>query len=337
METNNNIDGGSPFRIKRPLITTSGFVSDVDATIKSHLDELNALLGKRIFTHDPKALRYAVALAAAAKPLFVGVGPHDIKVFLESPLTPKRTSGDAWADPSLAYEFNVTPVSDKAITLADFIDVTADLSSLKYAFQGNLSANWSNLDSNTKAVLDGYPAITDYLLAYAFFVMGLKEVHGLKNFILSNRTGVKNVANYAIVSAARTIIDKKELKVSRYNDDDSEIVKDIKGAGLSVSSASFKTALQAVVDDFIFNATESRLIDNAGIGTLPAGIKPLLIKYIKHSPVPITAANVKFFLPLFISQIKGTTEIADPTEVDTAESDKDFDVEFLQDDNSLIR
>jgi hypothetical protein len=45
MATINTLNGGTAFRLKRPQITTSGFVSDVDATVKSQLDELNEILG----------------------------------------------------------------------------------------------------------------------------------------------------------------------------------------------------------------------------------------------------------------------------------------------------
>ena len=42
-------NGTSTFRIKRPLTTTNGFISDVDSTVKDHLTELNTLLSKRVF------------------------------------------------------------------------------------------------------------------------------------------------------------------------------------------------------------------------------------------------------------------------------------------------
>jgi hypothetical protein len=50
MATHANCNGGSTFKIKRPRITTNGFISEVDPTIKKHLEELNELLGKRIIT-----------------------------------------------------------------------------------------------------------------------------------------------------------------------------------------------------------------------------------------------------------------------------------------------
>lgn len=318
MVTNFSLDGSSLARIKRPPITTSGFVSDLDETIKSHLDELNELLGKRIFSKE--------------------ISEDVLRATLAKPLTPKRaTANDKWDDKSIADELKKAVPADDKITLSDYIDKTAELSTLKYAFQGDISADRLNLSYNAKAVLEDYPAIMDYLVAYGFHIMKLQEINGLKNFILRNNAGVKSVANYAIVSAARTIIDKEKLKVPDYDKDDSEIVAQIKSAGLLLSAASFKTGAKAVIDNFIFNSRESVLIDNAGIGEIPPGIKPQLIKFIKNSPVPITSENVKLFLPLFIIQIKGATQIADSTEVDREESDKDFSVQFLEDDDSLIQ
>jgi hypothetical protein len=361
MATNFTINNGSPFKIKRPVITTSGIVSDVDATVKSHLDELNQLLDRRIFTRETIREELVEEVAEKLAEQFVeeleqssilkkaqGVAPPeitversrvepDINVLLSRPLTPKKIPENTWTSGSLADVFKHEAEAPDKITLSEYIDMTAELSSLKYAFQNSLAASWINLDYNTKAVLDGYSALTDYLIAFAYHVMGLHEVNGLKSFIMSNKAGVKNIANYAIVSAARKIIDKEQLKVPGYDDDASEIVTAIKAAKLSISSASFKTALHKIIDDFIFNSAESKLIDNANIGVIPLGIKPLLIKYIKNSPVPITPQNVQFFLPLFISQIQGTTQVAEPTEVDTEESDKDFDVQFLEDDKSLIQ
>ncbi len=363
MANNLIFNGSSSFRIKRPLITTNGFVSDVDLTIQSHLKELNTLLGKRIIPREladegdgaspEELLEHAVEdiiEATANLGEETGGGGRTatrsfsnsgmisrLKEVLRLELTPKRVPGNDWAQGSLLAALKQQKESNDRLTLSDYIDMTAELSELKYAFESYLSANWFTLDYNTKAVLDGYPAIRDYLIAYGFHIMDVEEINGLRNFIFSNRAGAKNIANYAIVSAARTIIDQEKLKVPNYNQDNSEIVSQIKAAGLSLSSASFKTALQKLIDDYIFNDRESRLIEGAGIGTLPVGIKPLLVKYIKHSPVPITEENVKFFLPLFISQIVGKTEISTPTEVDVEESDKDFTVDFLEDDNSFIQ
>jgi hypothetical protein len=366
MSVNLGFDGGSPFRIKRPLITTSGFVSDVDATVKAHLDELNQLLGKQVFSRPgqppaPLAGRVAsnsgargrsrggahAAHAAAGAPAHAAAAvlpnPNvglDVQTVLALDLFPKIVPPDAnnlsWPRGSLAQVLSDAKELPANLTLGDHIDMTPELSSLKYDFEGNLSLNWSNLDYNTKSVLDSYPSIRDYLVAYGYHVMQLTEINGLRNFIFSNRQGAKNVIDYTIVSAARTVVDSEKLTVPKINDDQSDIVGQIKAAGLSLSTASFRQSLQAVIDNYVFNFNEEQLIDNSKIGPVPAAIKPTLIKYIKNSPVPITAANVDYFLPLFITQIMGQTQVDTPTEVDTAESDKDFNVEFLVDDNSLV-
>jgi hypothetical protein len=352
--SNLNFYGASPFRIKRPLITTSGVVSDVDSTIKAQLDELNALFGKRVV-----ALPAATPAAGTARnapragngqgtPTGANGGhppPMEVRQLLAMPLTSKYVppKEDSWAAASLAFAFNNTqePTDPAGLagstTLSDLIDATSQLSSLKYAFQNNLSANWNNLDYNTRSVLDGYPGITDYLVAFGYFEMGLTEVNGLTNFLLSNRLGAKNVANYAIVSAARAIIDHEQLVVPGYNDDGSEIVSKIQAAGLRLSTASFHSSLQGLVDDYIFNKNESDLIDKAGLG-LPPELKPQLTKYIKNSPILITPANAPFFLPVFVSQILAGTTVTGAANGQVADqSDQDFDVQYLTDDQSMIQ
>jgi hypothetical protein len=344
-----NFYGGSPFRIKRPLITTNGIVSDVDSTIKAQLGELNALLGKRIVAAraaTPTATGAANAQRSAAAANGSASAFMDVTELLAKPLTAKYVpaiEGLSWDANSLAFAFSdVAELSDSdalssSTTLSDLIDATSQLSALKYAFQNNLAANWNNLDYNAQAILDGYPAITDYLIAFGYFEMGLAEVSGLTNFLLSNRLGAKNVVNYAIVSAARAIVDREQLVVPDYNNDDGEIAWKIRAAGLVLSSTSFSPSVQALVDDYVFNKNESDLIDNTGLG-LPPELKPQLIKYIKSSPVPINAANAQYFLPVFVSQILGSTVVPGVYNGQTADqSDQDFDVQYLTDDQSMIQ
>jgi hypothetical protein len=346
-----NFYGASPFRIKRPLITTNGIVSAVDPTIKAQLDELNMLLGRR------------VVAVAAATPAANGAGTvngqrpatsstngahlplMEVRALLARPLMPKYVppKADSWDPSSLAFAFsNIDEPTDsdgmaRSTTLSDLIDATSQLSSLKYAFQNNLSANWVNLDYNTRSVLDGYPAITDYLIALCYFQMGLTEVGGLTNILLSNRLGAKSVVNYAVISAARTIIDHEQLVVDRYNEDDSPIVSKIQTAALALSSVSFRSSLQALVDDFIFNKSESDLIDSSGLG-LPPELKPQLTRYIKNSPIQITSTNAPFFLPVFVSQILAGTSVAGAANGQSADQqDQDFDVQYLTDDQSMIQ
>jgi hypothetical protein len=355
-DLNLNFYGGSPFKIKRPLITTNGISSGVDPTIKAQLDELDALLSKRIIalltaapstgaTNGATAMNSQRTAAATNGSASAGSALLPLTT-LALPLTPKfvPAQGESWDPSSLAAAFsNTAEPSDSmglstSTTLADLIDATSQLSSLKYSFQNNLSANWNNFDYNTQTVLDGYAGITDYLIAFGYFQMGLTEVNGLTNFLLSNRLGAKNVINYAAVSAARAIIDSEQLVVPDYNNDDSDIVAKIKAAGFTLSSASFYSSVQALVNDYIFNKNESDLIDNSGLG-LPPELKPQLTQYIKNSPIQITQTNAPFFLPVFVSQIlSGSGGISGLASGQTTDqNDQEFDVQYLTDDQSMIQ
>jgi hypothetical protein len=337
-------NGTSGFRIKRPLITTNGFVSDVDLIVKGLLDELNQLLGKRIFNIKSSSLRSALKRRKSGAAIAAPQVTPDVIQLLNSPLTPKfvpdQVSGrnsQSWEDGSLALAFFDAPAADGNSSLADYIDVTADLAALKYAFQNNLNNDWQTLDYNTKTVLDGYPAIVDYLIAYAFHIMNIQDVCGLRNFIYSNRGGARNIVNYVVLSGARTIINNEQLNVPDYNQDDSPLLPQLSAANLSLALASFKTSAQAVINDYIFNAAQSQLIDQATIGPVPAALKPLLVQLIKQSRVPITKDNVDYFLPLFISQISGPPTIDATTTGATDTSDQDFDVTPPEDDTSSIQ
>jgi hypothetical protein len=171
------------------------------------------------------------------------------------------------------------------------------------------------------------------LITYAYLVKDLKEVTGLNNFIFNRDSGGKNVVDYAIVSAARTIISRKKLDVPSPNADNGKMFQAIKAKNLSLTAAAFSKGAQAVIENFIFNAKELKLIEKAKIGDIPASIIPELIKHIRNSVVEITEANAGFFLPPFIAQIQSSTLVADSTEDDNAAgSDQDFEVVFLEDD-----
>jgi hypothetical protein len=318
MSTNTILDGASSLVLKRPAITTSGFIVDVDPNITAHLDELNTLLGKRIFPRN--------------------ISNEDLRAILNLVLTPKRSSGERWNPDSMVAFFSAAVEEDNRATLAELIDGRPELSELKFAFEDKLNRTRLSLEYNTKTVLDEHPAIRDYLVAFGFVVMDLQEINGLKNFVLGHRFGAKDIVNYAIVSAARTVIQQEHLNVPDANDDDSDIVREIRNAGLSMAAAKFKTNLRALVNSFVFSNEELQLIANAEavIGPFPRGITPQLVKFIKNSPVRITAANANFFIPLFISQIQGTTEVETPDEADLEQSDRDFEVDFLEDDDALI-
>jgi hypothetical protein len=319
MSINTFFDGNSSLILKRPAITTSGFVVDVDPSVKTHLDELNTLLGKRIFPRD--------------------IDLETLAAVLRRPITPKRTTGDKWAPGSMVDFFNAQPEDQNAATLTELIDGNPDLSELKSAFEVKLSKSRLSLDYNTKTVLaEEYQAIKDYLVIFGFHVMGLEEVNALKNFVIGHRFGAKDVANYAIVSAARTFILKEHLNVPNANDDNSDIVRRITSANLSTSGAKFKTNLNALVKSFISFGEESQRLTEAEqvLGPIDPAIKPQLLKLIKNAKPPITAANATFFIPLFISQIQGSPFVEETEETDPEEADREFEVDFLEDDDALI-
>src|SRR5262245_45225161 len=130
MAINFSIDGGSPFRIKRPGITSSGFVSDVDPRAKAELDELNTLLGKRIFGTRAE-----------------GESNKTVLELIPLPLTPKQVSDgrrnhrDHWQVESLLDRVSKADEEADLLTLADYIDLVPVLSELKYAYENNLSSN----------------------------------------------------------------------------------------------------------------------------------------------------------------------------------------------------
>ena len=197
-------NGNSGFRVKRPLITTNGFTSEVDETAKAHLDELNVLLGRRVFdpgmfpansapedmavviaegfddvSKDIEALNetlneaidppqtgrrgrqtasFAAQTGPSATPVAAGSGLPLVKL-LALPLTPKQIPANVWANGSLLQTLQLYKEAPEKRTLSDYFEATPELFNLQCAFEGNLSQNWFNLDFNTKAVLDDYPAI----------------------------------------------------------------------------------------------------------------------------------------------------------------------------------
>jgi len=349
MVTNFPTNGASAFKIRRPLITANGFTADLAPGIKDQLQELNNLLGLRVFSTVGDLGQ--TGTGNTAKSQNTTAVPVTTSLVLTSelrkPLLAKRTTSDEWDNAGILNDLfnNREKQSSFLLTIGDCIDKTNTLASLKYDFQNQNSLNWNYYEYNTKAVLV-YNNISDYLIAYAFFIKGITEVNGLINFVRSHKEGVNNIVNYAVVSTARFTIQSKSLNIPEanvggkditYNNDQHPLIQKITSSQLSISAASFEAALKKVIDDYIFNGEPMHIIESAGIGNIPDTIKPLLVKYIKNSSIEITSQNAKYFLPLFISQINGMPQIADDTEADQEQSDKDFDVQFLEDDASAVQ
>lgn len=352
MGINTTIDGG--FRLGRSIITSNGVVSDIDLTAKLHLDELNVLLGKRIFGKrivveenakkdaggGAKDLAQAGGLehklADAGRRPALDEPNQQVLPLLKPPLTAKRTPG-GWREDSLAHGLDAAKEEPGALTLVEYIDQVAGLSEMKYAYESNLSGNWALYEPNFKFALNAYPAIRDYLVVYGVTVMKVTDLNGLKNFILNNKAGVKAVIDYAAVSAARTYINSQKLIVKDFDDDASAFVVAVKKAGLSLTASAFTPALKKLINGFVFNGEQEANYAKADIGVIPPELKPQLIQMMKNSKVKITDKNVNLFLPLFITQLTGTPTAVDastPGDVDAA--DQDFSVEFLQDTDAVV-
>lgn len=336
---NQVIDTGG-FRIKRPNITLNGATAAVDSGVSRHFKELADLLAKPAFgarSDKPEALAKHVRslIAPTLTPKFSPPKPAPVVVGAAGGAPhPAPAADQEWAPGSLAATLDQAKPSE--LTLADFIDITPNLSDLKYAYEQSLSGNWSLLDTNTQFALNDHPSLRDYLVAYAVLVMQVTDFNALKNFILSNQAGVRSIINYGAVSAARDYVYNQKLVVTDYNNDDSAIVVAIKTANLSLTDASFTPTLKGLVDAFIFNAEQSQVLAAATI-QVPDALKPQVIQLMKSSAVKITAANIDFFLPLFISQLSPTPLVDGTTPADSTVADQDFDVEFLQDTNAIAQ
>jgi hypothetical protein len=326
----------SAFRIRRPLITTNGFISDVHPAVGEQLADLNQLLGKRVFKEG--LLTAGAKFVAPPKPLpKKSLDPVEV---LNEPLTPRRIFGNKrWADDSLADRLDNAVVDAGDATLSELIDSTPDLSRLQLAFRQELTDTWSTLGADARTVLDDrYAAIRDYLVAYAYVVRSLKTVDDIKGFVLNSTVGVQNIAQYAVVGAAREIIHDKNLNVEKPNEDDSQVVKDIKAGAPSLSSPTFEAAILDIVGKLVTDSKLWEILESARkIGDIPEDLKPKLIRAMKSSPVEIDKGNINDFLPFLLAEVVGPTTSFDTGTFGGGLSDDAFDVTFLEDDKSAVQ
>jgi hypothetical protein len=361
MMTNPGVNG-TGFRMRRPRVTTSGFVADVDPIVKSHLDELNALLGKPVFARsesayegtaaedgfEPPGLPDEATTAILKPPARKGEvrrppNQSDVQKMLARKLTPKQVPANKWQENSLAAALSAARSDPGSyITLSEHIDATPELSKLKYAFTGHLRANEFTLESNLRLVLVGYPAIVDYLVAYGYYELKLQTTRTLVDVLQSSPKGVRTIINYGAISGARSRIVKEQLSVSDYNNDDGAIVKSLLQANLPLSETAFSKAADQVIDTFIFNSAQEKLIALAekDLGPIPPSLHARLVKSIKTSAFPVNEQNAKFFVSQFIMQnTSPVDERLEPFEQDetSADAEGDFDVNYLVDDRELVQ
>ena len=261
-----------------------------------------------------------------------------------------KSSSDRWQPDSLAWSFAEATAADDQITLSDYMDSHEALSKLKYEFQERVQRLWGSLDDNVKLVLAGRPAIQDYLVATAYLVHSVEDINALMNFALSGTKGFNAIVDYAAVSAARVLVNREQLKVPDIDKEDSPVVKALKRptsgrtANIALSKIGFNSAAKAVINPHVFNVTSSQVLDtflqnntiDLDAETLRA-IRPLLVQLIKNSPVRVDATNANILIPPMLAQARGSVAFAqEPTEVDRAEAEKDFDINLFEDDQPQL-
>jgi hypothetical protein len=333
MESNSMWGASSAFKLRRPPITANGFVTDPDPGVTDQLDELNARLSKRIF--DPAA----EAGGAAVRGL-------DPKKVLAKELTPRRTDG-SWEPNTLLTRLGGKGKDDK-ITLADYFDKTPKLSELSYEFDEYLRDNWPTLPAGAKAVLDlRYGGIRAYLVGRAYLFEGVTKITGLRHFVFSSPRGVEKIVAYAAIGAGRELIQEKALDVDDVDDDDSQIVNDIvasiKAGHLSLSAGEFESQLLAIVDGNVFDGQYLKLIEKAEktIGQIPQELKPGLLQYMKSFEaldiVKLSAKNVDVIVGNWVADQNGMRALSAISTSTPEESERDFEVDFFQDNTSMIQ
>lgn len=357
------------FDLRRVVGTTRGLVPEVDSYISTELQTLDALLGKRVFPRsliqpssggnggnggdDGYGKSGTQSEAAPSKPrrnapkgsttTQLTSLPEEMQKFLALPLTPRQSPGTTWAKDSLLATLHDEMPAETKITLSDIVDATPGLASLKYAFKNEISTKLYTLDFADRTVLAGYPAVCDYLLAYAFYVMSLEEVDAVKNFVTSSPAGVPKIARYAVVSGARAYLESVRLEVPRLEEDNSPVVLSIADADIPLDSASFVPGVKAVVQAPVFNSDESELIavaEKGGLGPIQPAMKPILIRYIQASnkaKIPITKQNIVYYASGWIQQISRSLQIGEPVPTSTDQADSDFDITPFDDDRSQIQ
>jgi hypothetical protein len=271
----------------------------------------------------------------------------DLQATLRVPLRPRRPGDtEEWEPDTLARVLDgkrdqvQTNPNPALVSLPAVIANDADLSQLSDDFDYVLESRWWDLPFNFRVVLGPeYPAIRAYLLVLGNRAKGITSARGLLSFISKNVDGAARLVDYGTISAARDWIKDENLKVEYRNDDD-EVIRDLRAAGLQSSEDAFLPAVQAVVEgslsDFGKSGTEriGKLVDGHR-ALFPPEFRSSLIEYLKRAPVKIIGTNVQSYIPLYVQQIAGGINFVDPAPTRGA-SDQDFAVDFFTEDKELI-
>lgn len=334
------VDRPSRFQMRRASLVKSSFATNVDPLVEQRIAELDALLGKHLLTPlDADQVDAAADEADDAGQLIDGsrripaAHEREARVLLARPLLPWRPAAEiikkpGWPSKSMVDALSDADDDDNALSLSDHIDLVPDLADLKYDIVARIEHGLLGLDANARAVLQGRSNIIDMLVARAYHVGGLRDAKALFNYIIGNREGVRSVVSYVAVSAARTHIAKKKLKVPNFHEDGGAFSQRIKSKQISFADAGFEKSVEAIANDMMFNADANKLLEKSKIENIPDAIRPSLIQQIKAFKIPLTADNIDLFLPSFIAQAYEGEFVEDMEDPVDEEEDRSFRVQF---------
>jgi hypothetical protein len=233
---------------------------------------------------------------------------------------------------------------NQKLSISDCIDKVNELSNLKHSFLQYVNKHWNSLAENQKAVLNNneYKNISDYLLAYGYWVKGITEVNAMFNFVKTHRFGAPAIVRYTTLTSARAIIQKASVEIGDIDNDNNPLLEKLVNAQVSFNDETFAPEVEKSFKNFIDSGSELKLINDAlnvlKIDDLPASYFPLIIRYMRSSKVEIDKDNITYFLPIFINKIKGDLyQDLDDSEVEVAASDTDFDIDFIEDDKTTVK
>lgn len=331
-------DRTTGFKMRRATLLNGSFVTDLDPLVDQRIAELDALLGKHLFSPmipDDGEVEAEADEAAAngrgeAQPQHV----REARMLLSRPFLPWRPVAEiikkpGWPANSLVDTLADAEDDEAGLSLSDHIDLVPELADLKYDFAARLEQGLLGLDANARAVLQGRFNIIDFLVARAYHLGGLRDPKALYNYIVGNREGVRAVVGYVAVSAARTLITKQKLRVPSYHDDVGAFTLRLKAKPISFSDAGFEKAVTAIANDLMYNADANRLLEKSKLGPVPELIKPALIQLIKGFKIPLTADNIDVFLPSLITQAyENEAEESLDEPLDSEAEDRGYQVQF---------
>jgi hypothetical protein len=310
----------------------------VKAAVKA--EEASAKAARKVAEDEARAAR---ELRKAAQAYMHAGDLLDIDALLRVPLTPKRAVDDdpQWADDSAARLLKDAPDYDGAMTLSEIIDSDPELSELSAEFDAALRHDLFTLSDEKRTILGGgYPSIRDYLVLYGVGVLGIDDADGLKNFVVNMSRGAARFADYATVGAAREIVKRRNLDVDDYNEDDGLFAKQVRLARLSFSGTSFEKGVLKVAGSQATDVKEveyRRLLEEEATLAVPEKYKARVVKAMVTWPVKATEDNVDYVVSSILAQIaeEPAAEALAPSTPE--ESDKDFDVDFFEDDGEQIQ